>query len=242
MILIVIPVLNEAKTIVQQLQKLTTFLEANHELSQKLSFTIFDNGSTDNTFSLANEFSRDYEFLKVQQIAQRGVGVALKSAWSDCTQTYLGYMDLDFSTDLRHLIQIVDIFESNSSVDFIYGSRWSKQSKVLNRKKSRKIVSYFFNVLTRRVFGLHFSDFMCGFKFLKCNVYSDISSKFELENNWFFCAEILISSQFLGKPINVHELPIFWEDDLNSKVVIHRVTRVFLRSIFRFKRQLMMQR
>jgi glycosyltransferase involved in cell wall biosynthesis len=237
-ITVAIPVLNEEATISVQLLKLRHFVNEEPKLLRKIKFVVVDNGSTDNTFQLAKNTTEDCEFIKVYSIPTKGVGSALKSAWFGSSDDYVGYMDLDFSTDLQHLVDVLDIIESNPNIDFIYGSRWSNTSKVSNRRKFRLVLSFVFNILVRRAFGLEYKDFMCGFKFLKRSLYQDIQNSFNLENNWFFCAEILIASQYIDKRAMVYELPVVWSDDLNSKVVVHRVIKMFLLSIAKFKLQI----
>ncbi|MBQ3773495.1 MAG: glycosyltransferase, partial [Pseudobutyrivibrio sp.] len=53
----------------------------------------------------------------------------------------MGYMDIDLSTDLEYLSKTIEIFEKKKSVQYVNGSRFSKDSKTHGRKWYRKITS-----------------------------------------------------------------------------------------------------
>ena len=128
---IVIPVLNEEKTLHTQIEKLFNFLKDCH-FDYKI--IIADNGSKDGTKreaqKLITKYKNNITYLDVKII---GVGIALKTAWKRSTSQYLCFMDLDFSTSLNHLEEAHKLLVTNK-YDCIYGSRLNKNSKVYNYK------------------------------------------------------------------------------------------------------------
>ena len=100
---IVIPILNEEATLERQIRLLERHIEINNHFGHQITITIADNGSTDNSPTISKELLARFDDLKYIRIGKRGVGLALKKAWTESTADIVGFMDLDFSTDLKHL-------------------------------------------------------------------------------------------------------------------------------------------
>ena len=58
---------------------------------------------------------------------------------------------------------------------------------------------------------------MCGFKFLKRNVYDALHEGGAQNDGWFFSTELLVVSEW--KSLNIFELPVTWTDDTSSSRV-----------------------
>lgn len=228
---VVIPVLNEAETLEDQIQKLENYLR--NQVSQKFSYqiTIANNGSTDSTLKIANSLAKRFQNIKVVTVDSRGVGLALKTAWQNSKCDYVGYIDLDFSTDLNH-IRDVEVFFTEG-YDCVFGSRLLPQSKVSGRSIKRTIISIVFNRVIQIVFNSTLSDGMCGFKFFKKNQLSEILQSGAECDGWFFCTELTVVAQKIGHKIV--EIPVKWEDDKNSKVRIPSLTYEYILDIIRLK-------
>lgn len=231
---IVIPVLDESRTIESQITKLQRFLEEERELKLDYQITIADNGSVDRTLEIANELASKFQNIRVVSVGKRGVGLALKTAWQSSQCNYIGYMDLDFSSDLRHLIDVENLFLQN--YDCIFGSRLLPKSKVLGRSFKRTVISKVFNAVIRIVFSSTLSDGMCGFKFLKREKLIGIIQSGANCDGWFFCTEITVSAQLAG--YKIVEIPVNWRDDQESKVHIPSLTLEYVRDILRFKKRI----
>lgn len=230
---LVIPVLNEEKTIKTKIKELMHYLQL-HNLNDKFQVTIVDNGSKDKTADLALELEEIFpiKFIRLDEI---GVGRALKKAWQDSESEYVGYIDLDLSTHLIHLAQVVEILLESKPI-VLNGSRYLERSQIKNRKLSRTISSKVFNWIVRNLFGTSFSDAMCGFKFIQKSHFDKLSKKYELFNTWFFCTEILILSEI--EKIKVVELPIKWHDDRDSKVKILKLSKVYMGNMIELKKKI----
>lgn len=231
---IVIPVLDEAQTLEAQIARLKSFIEHEPELKSNYQITIADNGSTDNTLEIARELSKKHQGIRVVSVGKRGVGLALKAAWEDSKCEYVGYMDLDFSTDLHHLIDLECAV--NKDFDCVFGSRLLPKSVVINRSFKRRITSKVFNAIIRLTFNSVLSDGMCGFKFLKRDNLNNIYRFGANCDGWFFCTEITIAAQLAG--YNILEIPINWQDDKKSKVRIPSLTFEYIVDIIKFRRRI----
>jgi len=214
---IVIPVLNEEKTLENQIGKLLTHLARNPFPGVDVEITIADNGSTDRTQNIAKFISKQNDAVRYHRVDEVGVGRALKAVWHSSSCEFVGYMDLDLATDLAHLRDALRLL-TNGDADCVYATRWAKDSIVLNRSLKRTISSWVFNKLLAFYFDLPVSDAMCGFKFLRRDLFSQIEALGDSNPKWFYGAEIIVLSHHLGK--RLVEIPVRWMDDRNSKVRI----------------------
>ena len=222
---IVIPVLNEEKTLYTQIEKLFFFLK-DCDIDYKI--IIADNGSKDGTRieaqKLVTKYKNNITYLDVKII---GVGIALKTAWKKSSSQYLCFMDLDFSTSLIHLQEAYKLLVTNK-YDCIYGSRLNKNSKVIGRKLIRTSSSRVYNLLLRLIFNINSSDAACGFKFLSKDYFNHVN-KFSVSNGWFFSSELVIIGNYHN--FRMFELPVLWRDDQGSKVKIIKLSFEYIKEM-----------
>jgi len=229
---IVLPVWNEEHRLPRGVAE-TVRYGREHGLSFRV--TIADNGSTDQTRAVARELECRFPEARTLSVGERGVGRALKKAWSESDCSVVGYMDVDLATDLRHLEDVRDAFESQSGDLLVSGSRLLPASQVINRTITREISSRGFNLLLQWILGVRFSDGMCGFKFLRKSTFERLMRSGVQNDEWFFNAEIMVISEWLAVP--VREIPVRWVDDRDSRVRILNLARKYLREMTRLKRQ-----
>lgn len=231
---ITIPVLNEEMSLATNVGILHHFLLSNYPNSTQWKIVIADNGSTDATRAIAQELSDKYKEVYWVSVPRRGVGLALKTSWSQSKADIVGYMDLDLATDLSHFKTVYKQI-SEQGVELVYGSRLHRDSEVLNRTLKREIASRGFNFLLKTYLGVSFSDGMCGFKFLKRSIYKDLLAGGAQNDGWFFSTELLTVGEWQGKKI--HELPIKWTDDAgSSKVKIIPLAQLYIQSMIDLKK------
>lgn len=216
MIEITIPVLNEEKNIKRQILLLHAWLSENLNSEPDWTIIIADNGSNDSTQQYSRELETYYKNIKYIRIDQKGVGKALHQSWSQSSAEIIGYMDLDFATKLEHIKDVVTVLENG--YDLIYGTRLHPHSVVQGRSLQREISSRCFNFIIKHYLKTRFSDGMCGFKFLKKNIYQDLYQHGATNTGWFFSTELLAVAE--RKKYKIYELPIHWTDTTESHVKI----------------------
>lgn len=227
---IVIPVLNEEKRLLNGIQNSINFLRKHASFSYKI--IIADNGSTDRTKQIAEQLADNFKEVEYISTPKKGVGLALQTAWNESEADIVGYMDVDLSTDLSHLNEMYLTFQE-SNCDIVTGSRLKSESEVTNRKLIRTITSKGFNFLMRLICGVHITDGMCGFKFIKLDSFKKISQYGLKTEGWFFCAEMLIKASWLK--MKIIEIPVIWTDDLDSKVKILKLSYNYLKELLRLR-------
>src|SRR5579862_3264021 len=103
---VVIPVLNEAHVLQKSVETLLAFLHSS--LPYQCRVVIVDNGSTDGTQNVAKDLAALYSEVKVLRLLQKGRGRALRHAWLRSNADMVCYMDVDLSTKLDHVPELLD--------------------------------------------------------------------------------------------------------------------------------------
>jgi len=222
---IVIPVHNEERTLVQSVETVRRHLQT---LPYESRVTIADNASTDATGLLAHQLAHRYDDVAVVSLAQKGRGRALKQAWSQSDAEVLVYMDVDLSTDLNALLPLVAPLLSGHS-DLAIGSRLARTART-TRGPKRELISRTYNGLLRGALRARFSDAQCGFKAIRRDVAEQLLPLIE-DDEWFFDTELLIVAERAG--LRIHEVPVDWVDDPDSRVDIVRTAAADLRGMGR---------
>lgn len=226
---VTIPVLNEEQTLVLQVRTLHRFLSQHFPDTRQWQIVIADNGSTDHTRSLALELANELPEVKLVQVPEKGVGLALKTSWGQSQADLVGYMDLDLATDLQHFIQAYHAL-ATEGFDLVYGSRLHSRSRVEGRTVKREITSRVFNKMLQTYLGTRFSDGMCGFKWLRREYVQPLLAGGAVSDGWFFSTELLAVAEWKG--LKMCELPIKWTDDsTSSKVEIMPLAKQYMQAM-----------
>ncbi len=232
---ITIPVLNEEETLEKNVKTLYFFIQQHFPNRSDWQITIADNGSTDKTREIATTLSEEHQEINLVAVPKRGVGLALKTSWGQSQADIVGYMDLDLATDLPHFLEVYEAI-AVENYDLVYGSRLHPNSKVINRPFKREVASRIFNKLLKLYLGVQFSDGMCGFKFLKREIYPKLRQVGAENDGWFFSTELLTVGEWLN--LKIKELPITWTDDTSSsKVKILPLAKRYIRSMIELKKK-----
>ena len=140
----------------------------------------------------------------------------------------VAYMDVDLSTDLRGLLPLVAPLLSGHS-DLAIGSRLAHGSRVVRGPK-REFISRSYNRILRTVLRAKFSDAQCGFKAVRRDVLDKLMDDVQ-DNGWFFDTELLVLAQRRG--LRIHEVPVDWVDDPDSRVHILQTAVTDLKGVAR---------
>ena len=226
MVDIVIPVHNEERGLRVSVLRLHAYLTQQFPFSARI--TIADNASTDSTPAVAAELAEELPDVRVLRLNEKGRGRALAAAWLTSDARVVSYMDVDLSTDLSALLPLVaPVISGHSQVSI--GSRLVTGSRV-TRGPKREVISRVYNILLRLVLRVRFKDAQCGFKALRADVARSLLPDV-VNCNWFFDPELLIRAERAG--LRIHELPVDWLDDPDSRVDIVATAIEDLRGVWR---------
>jgi putative flippase GtrA len=227
---IVVPVHNEAAVLDRSITTLHDYLSSRFPFTWRI--TVADNASSDDTRARADELAATLRDVRVIHLDARGRGRALRAAWTGNDAEVVAYMDVDLSTCLDALLPLVASLLSGHS-DVAIGSRLAAGAAVARGPK-REFISRSYNALLRTVFGNHFRDAQCGFKAIRTSVAEHLLPQVQ-DNEWFFDTELLLLAERNG--LRVHEVPVTWVDDPDSRVNVVRTARDDLRGVLRLARE-----
>jgi glycosyltransferase involved in cell wall biosynthesis len=176
---------------------------------------IADNGSTDRTADIGQALAARHRNVRYLRVGKRGFGLALKTAWGATQADFVGYMDIDLATDLRHLKEVCDHIARGDGYEIYLGSRLKHGASVRNRTLLREFTSRMFNGLLRLRLGVSFTDAMCGFKFIDRNLYRRLTDQFAFTDDWFMATQLAVRAEWLGA--RVLDMPVDWTDQPDSK-------------------------
>jgi putative flippase GtrA len=225
---IVIPVYNESSALEPALARLHGFLTDN--MPYRWRVTIADNASIDGTLFIARELAREYEHVGVIHLDEKGRGRALRAAWSASEADVVCYMDVDLSTDLKALLPLVAPLLGGHS-DVAIGSRLARGANV-TRGPKREFISRGYNAVLKVTLGAKFSDAQCGFKAIRRDLAQELLPLIE-DNGWFFDTELLVLAQ--RRKLRIHEVPVDWVDDPDSRVDIVKTAVDDLKGVARLR-------
>ncbi len=228
---IVVPVYNEADGLAASIERLHGYLDGDFPFS--FHITIADNASTDGTWEIAEELSRRFSHVRAYHLDQKGRGRALREVWSGSSATVLAYMDVDLSTDLAALLPLVAPLLTGHS-DMAIGSRLTASSRVVRGAK-REVISRCYNLILRTTLRARFSDAQCGFKAIRADAARTLLPLVQ-DTAWFFDTELLVLAERSG--MRIHEVPVDWVDDPDSRVDIVSTAVADLRGVARLGRAL----
>lgn len=223
---IVVPVRNEERDLALSVRRLVAYLRESFPFRAQI--TIADNGSTDATWVIADRLARELPEVRAVHMELPGRGRALRAIWSQSEAEVLAYMDVDLSTDLNALLPLVAPLLSGHS-DLAIGTRLARGSRVIRGPK-RELISRGYNLLLRTLMGARFSDAQCGFKAIRRDQARALLP-LTRDTGWFFDTELLVLAERAG--LRIHEVPVDWTDDLDSRVDIIATALADLRGMAR---------
>jgi putative flippase GtrA len=223
---ITVPVYNEEHALGASIEQLHAYLSENFPFDWTI--IIVDNSSTDHTLEMACELAQRFDRITVLHLDEKGRGRALRASWQASHADVVCYLDVDLSTGLEALLPLVAPLVSGHS-DLAVGSRLSSGSAVARGPK-RELISRCYNLLLRLVFAVRFRDAQCGFKAGRTNVIQRLLPSV-LDDAWFFDTELLLLAEHNG--LRVHEVPVDWVDDPDSRVDIRSTALDDLRGVRR---------
>ena len=222
----VVPVYNEETALTGSVVRLHRFLSAQFPFSWRI--TVVDNASTDRTAEIGRELAGLLDGVRFIHLDRKGRGLALRTAWTASDAVVVAYTDVDLSTGLDALLPLVAPLVSGHS-DVAIGSRLAAGSNVV-RGPRREVISRAYNLILRTMFANRFHDAQCGFKAVRTEVARRLVPEI-VDDGWFFDTELLLLAEHNG--LRIHEVPVDWVDDPDSRVDVARTARDDLRGAAR---------
>lgn len=232
---IILPAYNEEEAVEKSVNQLRDFCLKNMN-RYEWKIIVADNNSKDRTLEIAKELSQKYKGVTYDHLDKKGRGRSLMKVWSNSNSDICCYMDMDLSTDISHLPDLISAIVDDG-YDIAIGSRNLKKSQVIGRTFKRTVISKSYILILKILTGVNISDAQCGFKALNRKVVNTIFPLMNPDNwrgsAWFMDTEMLVIAKKAG--YRVCEIPVKWVDDAGSTVHIVQDALEDLRGIWRLQ-------
>jgi len=203
-ILLAIPAYNEEKCLEGTIERLVRVVSQDLP-SCTVTMVIVDNGSTDNTASIARILARTHPQVEFLSLPERGKGAAIKAAWSKDADLYM-FTDADLAYRPVILKEMYAAFLGGA--DVAVASR-KKAGAQVTRSAGRLLATEVYNRLLRMLFGNTFTDAQAGCKGITLRVRNDLLPRVN-EKKWFFDTLLLLEAEKRG--YTIREIPAEYVD------------------------------
>jgi glycosyltransferase involved in cell wall biosynthesis len=228
---LVIPVYNEEHVLEGSVHRVLDFLDHHPEHTWRV--VVANNASTDRTLDVARRLEAQFpSHVAALHIPVKGRGIALRTAWLTSEADVMGYMDVDLSTALEHIPELIDPI-AEGRYDLAYGTRLHPRAQT-RRGWRREFISRGYVFVLRTLAGLRVSDAQCGFKAISREAARALVPLVR-DTQWFFDSELLLVAQRNG--YRLLEVPVRWVEDPDTRVRVVRTAIEDLRGIWRMRRQ-----
>ncbi|MBO4901575.1 MAG: glycosyltransferase [Lachnospiraceae bacterium] len=233
---ILFPVYNEENRLERGIRETAAFLKR-YLPDETFYLTIVDNASTDRTEAVARSLTEEFPEVDYIRITEKGVGAAFRAGVARNTSEIVGYMDVDLSTDIRHLLSVVALFSEYPDLMMVNGSKQAKGARTIGRKWYRNLTSKGLTMVMKTRLHMQQADAICGFKFFRKDFAEELIRQSDTtENGWFFIIELLIRAERSGEMIV--ELPVRYVEEEGGHVHVIRQTIDYLKNIEKLRRKL----
>ena len=163
---ILIPVYNEVKQLNYTVKKLQTLKKKIHEYELIFIDDLSNDGSYKKLISLKKKFSK----IKVYKNTRKGLGSAIKIGIEKSRKKYVCIFMCDLSDDVNDIEKYYKTIKNNPLLDAVFGTRFSKNSKVKNYPYFKLTLNRIANNLIRLFFISKYNDFTNAFKIYKRSI------------------------------------------------------------------------
>ena len=155
MFTIIFPVLNERLRLENGVTRTVEYLQS--IAFEDYEIIIVDNGSEDETPQIAEKLCKKYDKVRYERINVRGVGAAFRRGVEVSHGDVVGYMDIDLSTNIRHLGEAIPVYQRQPFCQRIryQGQKMVPQDHVAGTVDSVKAV------LTDEIHGCYLRIHVC---------------------------------------------------------------------------------
>lgn len=196
---ILIPALNEEKTIELVIQKAWSFIQ-NHEI--KAEVLVANNGSTDHTKEIAEKNK-----ARVIDVPERGYGNALREGIKQAKGKYVIFGDADDSYDLSQLEDFLTELRAGS--ELVIGNRYGKtMEKGAMSFSHRYFGTPLLSFLIRHKYHINVYDINSGLRGMKRESILNLNCQ---ATGMEFASEMLIKAN--DSQLKITEIPIFFYCD-----------------------------
>jgi len=221
---VIIPAYNEEKRLPKTLQSIDGYLSRQ---PYDYEILVVNDGSKDRTVEVAKSLIPQIKNLKVTGYnINQGKGYAVRFGMLEAKGDYRIFTDADNSTSIDQIEKMPPYFKQG--FDIVIGSRDIKGA-ILDPPQPwlrHILLGEGFKLYRKLILDLWgIEDTQCGFKCFSKKAAEEIFPKCQI-SRFAFDPEILLIAQKLG--YKMKEIPIYWKNDLQSKVKFKSIIKMAL--------------
>lgn len=215
---IIIPAYNEEKRLPRALARIEDYFSAERLPADAFEVVVVDDGSTDATVAVAQEWSEKIALRVVSNGGNRGKGYSVRHGMFEARGRVALFTDADLSSPIQECAKLLSAIAAGN--DVAIGSRAVDRSLIEQHQSPiREIAGMIFNAFVRAFTLLPFHDTQCGFKAFLLDPSRIIFEQQRIEG-FGFDPEILFIAKRHG--LRMIEVPVRWAHDPATKVHVIR--------------------
>lgn len=218
---IIVPAYNEEARLGRTLLRIHEYFRSDPQLANSLEIIVVDDGSTDGTVRIAQEWSRaapQCGFRLFSNERNRGKGYSVRRGMLEAQGRIALFTDADLSAPIEESEKLLAAIAAGH--DVAIGSRAIDRSLISTHQSVfRETAGIIFNAFVRLFTGLRLHDTQCGFKAFVREPCRIIFEQQRIEG-FGFDPEVLFLAVHHG--LRTAEVPVRWSHDPATKVHVVR--------------------
>ena len=210
------------------LEQIFAFLDKQDYTAEVL---IVENGSSDQTFEVAQKYAEQRKRVHLFREEKRGKGNAVKRGMLEAQGEYRFLCDADLSMPITELNRFLP--PTLTDFDIAIGSREAPGAIRYNEPGYRHWGGRGINLLIRLLALPGLRDTQCGFKCFRAEIAEDIF-QYQTFDGISFDPEVLFIARLRG--YQIVELPIPWYYSDESRIDLVRDTLAMIKDLFTIRR------
>ena len=210
------------------LEQIFAFLDKQDYTAEVL---IVENGSSDQTFEVAQKYAEQRKRVHLFREEKRGKGNAVKRGMLEAQGEYRFLCDADLSMPITELNRFLP--PTLTDFDIAIGSREAPGAIRYNEPGYRHWGGRGINLLIRLLALPGLRDTQCGFKCFRAEIAEDIF-QYQTFEGISFDPEVLFIARLRG--YQIVELPIPWYYSDESRIDLVRDTLAMIKDLFTIRR------
>ncbi len=218
---LIVPAYNEGARLGESLRAIADYL---HEQPYTWEVLVVDDGSTDDTFAVADTAAARCPRIAVVANPHRGKAYAVRSGVARARGKIVGFTDADLATPIATLDRVIPLFAEG--YDVVIGSREGRGAVRRDEPFYRHLMGRVFNALVQLLALPGIQDSQCGFKILRGPVARELFGALLLYREdepppagpavTAFDVELLYLARRRG--YRIAAVPVVWQYVADSKV------------------------
>ena len=211
-LVILIPTYNEADSIVELLEKLSSFRSNSQYL---YDVVVIDDNSPDKTAEIVDGMAISWVQI-LRRSGKGGLGAAYRAGFekvlADSQYSHIVTMDADGSHRVADLPAMFAAIKTGKSI--VLGTRWMSGGSVVNWPKSRQLLSKCGTLYAKLALGINFNDLTGGFRIYSAELLKALNLKDMNATGYCFQIEMAMAADLTGAVAT--QVPITFVERING--------------------------